>query len=215
MDGFRTPLALDGRWIRLIPLEPAHAGALRVAARDPHIGKFMLNGPSSQFEEMNALIALLLERHRVGTDLPFTTILRASGRVVGMTRYLNIDRTNRSVEVGGTWLDSALWKSPINTESKYLLFRHAFESEQVHRVSLQTDRRNERSQRAIERLGAVREAEFRDDKLLRDGTFRTSVVYGVLISEWPTVKAGLEAKLAVNWESPPELPTEGSSTSFP
>jgi RimJ/RimL family protein N-acetyltransferase len=99
-------------------------------------------------------------------------------------------------------LDTALWRTPVNTESKFLLLRHAFETEKVHRVSLQTDLRNERAQRAIARIGAVREAVFRDDKRLPDGNFRTSVVYGILTSEWPRVKAELEAKLARAWTPP-------------
>jgi len=206
MESFRTPLTLTGRWVRLVPLAPDHAAALRAAARNPEIGKFMLNGPGTTLDELNAFISLVRERQSAGTDLAFTMLLCSDGRPVGMTRFLNIDRENQSVEIGGTWVDSALWRTPINTESKYLLLRYAFETEKVHRVSLQTDLRNARAQRAIARLGAVREAVFRDDKLLRDGTFRTSVVYGILVSEWPRVKEGLEAKLARAWtpsENPP------------
>jgi len=211
MESFRTPLTLTGRWIRLVPLGLEHSTALRAAAKDPEIGRLMLNGPGTTMDEMRAFIALVLERQAEGTDLAFTTVLNAGARPVGMTRFLNIDRFNRSVEIGGTWLDSALWRTPINTESKYLLLRHAFETEKVHRVSIQTDLRNERAQRAIARLGAVREAVFRDDKLLRDGTFRTSVLYGIVASEWPHVKEGLEAKLARAWSSP-ETGPEGTDS---
>ncbi len=203
-ESFRTPVTLTGRWVRLVPLAPSHAKALRVAARDPEVRRYLLNGPGETHEEMDALIALLLERQKAGTDLPFTTVLRADDRPVGMTRFHHIDRDNLSVEVGGTWLDSALWRTPVNTESKFLLFRYAFETEKVHRVCLRTDLRNERSQRAIARLGAVREAVFRDDRLLPDGSFRTSVAYGVLASEWPRVRSGLETMLAHDW-NPPEL----------
>ncbi|MFI5413741.1 MAG: GNAT family N-acetyltransferase [Candidatus Lutacidiplasmatales archaeon] len=199
---FRLPVTLEGHWVRLVPLDARDAGALRAAARDPQIGRYMLMGPGTTPEETTDFIATILERQRAGTDLGFTTVLRAEGRAVGMTRFLHIDRENHSVEIGGTWLDSSLWKTPVNTESKYLLLRHAFETERVHRVSIQTDLRNERAQRAIERLGAVREAEFRDDKLLSDGSFRTSVVYGIVASEWLTVKQNLEAKLARPWEPP-------------
>ncbi|MGP8075162.1 MAG: GNAT family N-acetyltransferase [Thermoplasmata archaeon] len=202
MTSFDAPVTLAGRWIRLVPLTPELATPLRAAARDPEIGRLMLNGPGTTLEEMNAFISFVLERQRTGTDLGFATVLRADGRPIGMTRFLNIDRVNHSVEIGGTWLDTALWRTPVNTESKYLLLRHAFETESVHRVSLQTDLRNERAQRAIARIGAVREAVFRDDKRLRDGTFRTSVVYGILTSEWPRVKAELEAKLARTWMPP-------------
>jgi RimJ/RimL family protein N-acetyltransferase len=204
MDGFRRPVTLTGRWIRLVPLAPGHATALRAAAVDPEIGRYLLHGPGETLAEMEALVAYLLERQKAGTDLPFVTVLRSDNRPVGMTRYLHIDRTNHSVEVGGTWLDTALWRTPVNTESKCLLFRHAFETEKVHRVSLRSDLRNERAQRSIARLGAVREVVFRDDRLLPDGSFRSSVVYGILASEWPHVRDGLETMLAHEW-NPPEL----------
>ena len=201
MVEFRTPITLTGRWVRLAPLDLSYAPDLQRAARDPEVRRHLLNSPGETLEEMRAHIALRLERQRAGTDLPFVTLLRAENRPVGMTCYLHIDRENQSVEIGGTWLDSELWRTPVNTESKFLLLRHAFEVERVHRVSLQTDLRNERSQRAIARLGAVREAMFRDDRLRADGTYRTSVVFGILVSEWPKVREGLEAMLAREWKS--------------
>lgn len=211
MESFRTPVTLRGRWVRLVPLAPSHATALRAAAWNPEVSKYLLRGPGETLEEMEALIAFRLEGKKAGTELPFTTVLAGDGRPVGMTGYLHVDRTNLSVEVGGTWLDSALWRTPVNTESKYLLFRHAFEAEKVHRVSLQTDVRNRRAQRAIARLGAVREAVFRDDKLRADGSFRSSVFYGILVSEWPRVREHLEALLAREWKAPPQLgPTTGT-----
>jgi len=206
METFRTPVTLSGRWVRLVPLDPVHAPALRAAARDPEIRQYLLNGPGETLEETQALIALRLQGKKAGTDLPFATLWAADDRPIGMTGYLHIDRTNRSVEIGGTWLDSAFWKTPVNTESKYLLLRHAFDTEKVHRVSLRTDLRNERSQRAIARLGAVREAVFRDDQLRPDGSYRTTVVFGILVSEWPKVRAGLESMLAREWTVPPVLP---------
>jgi RimJ/RimL family protein N-acetyltransferase len=214
MESFRSPVTLQGRWVRLVPLALGQATALRAAAQDPEIRRYLVPGPGETQAEMEALISLLLERQKVGTDLPFTIVLRADGRAVGMTRFLHVDRTNRSVEVGGTWLDSALWRTPVNTESKFLLFRHAFETEKVHRVSLRADLNDERGQRAVARLGAVREAVFRDDRLLPDGSFHSSVVYGILASEWTNVRNGLETMLAHDW-NPPELsgPTAGTGGS--
>jgi N-acetyltransferase len=202
MAMFETPVTLTGRWVRLVPLSTEHAPALREAFRDPEVGRYLLHRPGETLEEMESLIARYLDLQRSGEVLPFTTVLRASDRPIGMTNYLHIDRENHCVEVGGTWLDSAYWRTPVNTETKYLLFRHAFEVEHVHRVSLQTNLKNERSQRAIARVGATREAVFRDDKLLADGTFRTSVVFGLLVSEWPRVKTDLEAQLARPWNPP-------------
>lgn len=215
MERFRTPVTLTGRWIRLVPLSPAHAPALRAAAWDPEVSRHILRGPGKSLDDVLALIALRLEEQTAGTGLPFTTVLRSDDRPIGMTGYLHIDRENHSVEVGGTWLDSALWQTPINTESKYLLFRYAFEDEKVHRITLQTDIRNERSQRAIERLGAIREALMRDDKLRTDGSYRSSVYYGILVSEWPVIKARLEKMLAREWEMPLRPGPPGAASSVP
>lgn len=212
MASFEGPLTLSGKWIRLVPLSLAHAPGLREAFRDPEVGRYLLYRPGDSLEEMQSLISRYLDWQRSGTVLPFTTVLRADDRPIGMTNYLHIDRENRSVEVGGTWLDSAYWRTPVNTECKYLLFRHAFEVEQVHRVSLQTHIQNERSRNAIARVGATQEAIFRDDKLLADGSFRTSVVFGLLVSEWPRVKAHLEAQLARPW-NPRDPGRSGSPSS--
>jgi len=201
MERFREPVTLTGRWVRLVPLEPEHAPALRVAARDPEVRRYLIHSPGETLADMEALISFRLQHQKDGSELPFAVLLRAGNQPIGMTAYLRIDQHNESVEVGGTWLDSAFWGTPVNTECKYLLFRHAFEAEKVHRVSLQTDLRNERSQRAIARLGTVREAVMRDDRLLADGTYRSSVFYSVLVSEWPRVKEGLEGMLAPEWSA--------------
>jgi N-acetyltransferase len=203
VESFRPPLTLEGRSVRLVPLDPIHAVRLREAGQDREVFRFLQNGPGTTREEMNALIRLLLQRQTEGTDLAFTIVETSRDLPVGMTRYLHIDRPNDAVEIGGTWLDRRHWRTPLNTESKYLLLRHAFEREEAHRVCLQTDVRNERSQRAIERLGAVREAVLRDDRLLPDGGYRSSVFYSILASEWPTVKRSLEEKLSRPWTAPP------------
>jgi N-acetyltransferase len=199
-ESFRPPVTLQGRFIRLVPLAVSDRVALWKAGGDPEVGRYMLHGPKTTLEEMDALIAYLLAQQAAGTDLPFTTVRSENGEPVGMTRFLHIDRDNDAVEVGGTWLDRRWWRTPFNTESKYLMLGYAFEVERAHRVYLQTDSRNVRSQRAIERLGAVREAALREDKLLRDGSYRTSVMYGILAPEWPTVKQGLERQLARPWK---------------
>jgi len=198
-DGFRAPRTLPGRYVELVPLVAAQRVPLLYAARDPEVRRYLRNGPGTTLTEIDGLIALLLERQRLGTDLPFTTLRLPDRRPIGMTRYLRIERPDRAVEIGGTWLDSEFWRTPINTESKYLLLRHAFEDERVHRVQLQTDSRNERSQRAIERLGAVREAVLREDVLLPGPYYRSSVIYSILEPEWPAVKRRLEGSLARPW----------------
>ena len=199
---FRPPLTLEGRYVRLVPLSPGHRAALAEAGADPEVGRYLLNGPGASLAEMDRLIALLLERQAAGTDLAFATLTASDGRPVGMTRFLHIDREDRNAEVGGTWLARRLWRTPCNTEAKYLLLRHAFEVEGAHRIYLQTDIRNERSRRAIERIGALQEAILREDRRLADGSFRTSVYYGILDREWPAVKRGLEEKLVRPWTGP-------------
>jgi N-acetyltransferase len=170
------------------------------------VSRYLVDPPGTTLAEVEALIRLLLERQRAGTDLAFTTVRKEDRSPVGMTRFLNIDRINRSVDIGGTWLASDLWKSPFNTEAKLLMLRHAFDQEGVHRVRLCTDLRNERSQAAIARLGATREGILRDDRLLRSGYWRSSVVFGILADEWPRVRARLEGRLARPWRPSVEIP---------
>jgi N-acetyltransferase len=195
---FRPPVTIDGRFVRLVPLERGHVHDLARAGRDPKVWRFLRIGPGRNEAEMGALVDELLADQDTGSVLAFTILYPPDGRPVGIFRYLDIDRENRSVETG-TWLDSAVWRTPVNTEVKYLGLRYAFEEEGVHRVQLRTDLRNERSQRAIERLGAVREGVHRGEYLLRDGTYRTSVRYSILAQEWPRVKQRLEGYLARPW----------------
>jgi RimJ/RimL family protein N-acetyltransferase len=198
-ESFRTPLTLEGRYVRLVPLDRSQRAALLEVAQDPEGMRYLLNAPGPTAADMDAFFDLVLARQAEGTDLAFTTLRARDGKPVGMTRYLHIDRPNDAVEVGGTWLGRAWRGTPFNTESKLLMIGHAFEDEGVHRVYLQTDLRNERSKRAIERLGAVREAVLREDRRLPNGYYRSSVFYSILREEWPRVRAGLEEKLARPW----------------
>ncbi|MGC2288806.1 MAG: GNAT family protein [Thermoplasmata archaeon] len=202
MMGFREPVTLEGRYIRLVPLTRAQIPALTLAGKDPEIWQWMPGGYKGT-ETAMAQFVDYLERHQVeGTDLAFTTLLRPDDRPIGMTRYLNIDRPNFNVEVGGTWLDSMLWRTPVNTESKLLMLGHAFEAEGCQRVQIKTDIRNVRSLRAIERLGAQKEGILRRHMLRSDGTFRDSVVYSIVLPEWPVVRRRLEAALERPWTGP-------------
>ncbi len=202
MMDFRPPLTLRGRHIRLVPLALDQIPALVAAGQDAEVWQWMPYGYRGTQDRMADLVRLLLERQAAGLDLALTTILEPGGRPVGMTRYLGIDRPNRNVEVGGTWLDPRLWRTPINTDSKLLMLRHAFEDEGCERVQLKTDTRNVRSQRAIERLGAVREGVWRQHMVRDDGSFRDSVVYSILRTEWPAVRSRLESSLNVPWVPP-------------
>ncbi len=199
---FRGPLRLVGARVVVRSYAPEDADELFRASRDPRVGQFLLHPPGADRPEFDRFVAMLLERQATGSELLFTTTLASSGRPIGMTRYIEIDRDAASVEVGGTWLDPRFWESPVNTESKLLLLRHAFEDEGVHRVWLRTDLRNERSQRAIARLGATREAVLREHLLLPSGHFRSSVYFGILEDEWPAVRDRLTTKLARPWNPP-------------
>jgi N-acetyltransferase len=213
---FRPPVELVGTRLRLVPLALEHASALAWAGRDPEIWRLLLAGPRTTRERMAAHIAELLALQAAGSDLPFTVLRADNGAPVGMTRFLAIDRPNRTVEVGGTWLDSAYWRTPFNTETKRLMLGHAFETEGARRVQLKTDLRNVRSQRAIERIGAVREGILREHLQLPDGFVRSSVMYSVLASEWPSVRARLDELLGRPWSgTAPVTPGETSVDASP
>jgi RimJ/RimL family protein N-acetyltransferase len=144
---------------------------------------------------MTSWVRDILVRSEKGTDLPFAVIHLASGRVAGATRYLNIMPQDRGLEIGGTWYGPEYQRTAVNTECKYLLLQHAFESLGCIRVQLKTDLRNERSQKAIERIGAVKEGILRNHMILPDGRYRHSVFYSILDSEWTAVKQRLEEML--------------------
>ena len=136
-----------------------------------------------------------LEEQILGNQVPFITRRQSDGAVIGSTRFLHIDRANKTAEIGWTFLGKDARRTVANTEAKYLQLRHLFDLG-ANRVWLQTDKLNERSQAAMERIGATREGEMRDDRISHDGRIRTSVVYGITRGDWPRVKAHLEGLLA-------------------
>ncbi len=188
------PATLEGRVIRLEPLSFEHAAELLVAAQDEEIWRYTLDDPRTA-DAMHSYIVTALREQAQGTALPFAVRHLASGKTIGSTRYAAITRPHRGVEIGWTWYDRAHWRTAVNTEAKYLLLRHAFERLNCLRVELKTDGRNIRSQRAIERLGAMREGALRSKVIMRDGYRRDSVYFSILDYEWPEVKARLEGWL--------------------
>jgi RimJ/RimL family protein N-acetyltransferase len=192
------PIILTGRVVRLEPLTEAHIHPLAEAGNDPAIWTYMRYGQVDTPHKMRHHIEYLLALQARGNDLPFAVCHLADGRPIGMTRYMDIQPTNRSLEIGGTWYAPAYQRTAVNSECKYLLLTYAFETLEVVRVQIKTDLRNERSQRAIERLGAVREGVLRDHMLLPDGTLHSSVYYSILAPEWPSLKARLEARFEKN-----------------
>ncbi len=188
------PVELVGEHVALVPMAEAHLDGLFDAGRSPEIWPYMPMQISGR-DDMARLMRDALRACDQGAELPFVVRERRSGRIVGSTRFLDITPAHRNIEIGWTWLEPAVWQTPINTECKYLLTRHCFETLQMIRVQLKTDARNTRSQRAIERLGAVREGVLRHHRIMPDGYLRDSVYYSILLEEWPAVRARLEGWL--------------------
>jgi RimJ/RimL family protein N-acetyltransferase len=193
-----TPVILTGEYVRLEPLSKDHVLDLLDAGSDPNIWEYMMYGNLSNKNTMESWVKMLLDLQKEGTDLPFAVILVSSGRAVGATRYLEIRPVHRGLEIGGTWYGTAYQRTVVNTESKYLLLKHAFEQLGCVRVQFKTDLRNLRSQKAIERLGAVKEGVLRQHMITPSGYVRDSVYYSILDHEWAIIKKRLEAKLASN-----------------
>lgn len=196
----RTPLKLEpvtlaGRHLRLEPLRIEHVPALAEAGDDPAIWTWYphsAHGP----ERMRAWVQQALDGQAAGTVLPFVQVDVASGRVIGSTRFGAIEASHRRAEIGWTWLNPAFQRTAANTESKYLMLRHAFETLGLVRVEFKTDSGNQASRRALARIGATEEGIFRNHMIVEGGRLRHSVYFSIIDSDWPAVKAGLERKLA-------------------
>jgi len=188
------PVTLEGRGVRLEPLAASHHAALCEVGLDPELWRLVPYRVSTP-DEMRGYIDSALEAQAAGTAIPFATVERVSGRVVGSTRFMNIDAANRRVEIGATWLAAPWQRTTINTEAKYLMLRHAFETWHCIRVELKTDALNQRSREAMLRIGAREEGTFRQHMVTWSGRLRDTVYFSILDSEWPGVKASLEAKL--------------------
>ncbi|MGC1378971.1 MAG: GNAT family protein [Anaerolineales bacterium] len=190
------PVVLSGNHVRLEPLSEAHIAGLAEAGRDPSIWRHMLYGEVTSPEKMAAWVQHRLRDKAPGAEQPFAVIHLETGKIAGSTRYMDIRPEHRGLEIGGTWYGTAFQRTAVNTEAKYLLLRHAFETLGCIRVQLKSDLRNERSQRAIERIGAVREGVLRNHMILSDGVYRDTVYFSILDREWPAVKTHLEQLLA-------------------
>ncbi|MBE7534709.1 MAG: GNAT family N-acetyltransferase [Anaerolineales bacterium] len=190
------PVTLTGNYARLEPLTLEHTEALAQIGIGCDFWDFMVYGKMESVEDMRNWVKSILARAERGTDLPFVAIQLASGRVAGATRYLNIMAHDRGLEVGGTWYGLEFQRTALNTECKYLLLQHAFETLGAVRVQLKTDSRNIRSQHAIERIGAQKEGVLRNHMILPNGYIRDSVFYSILDSEWLDAKKRLEEMMA-------------------
>lgn len=188
------PIVLQGERARLEPLSIQHVTSLLKAAQDSRIWDFMPTRLDS-LDAVQTWIEQALALQARGEELPFVIVDRNDERVVGSTRLIDYQAAHRNVEIGWTWLQPSVWRTRINTECKYLLLCHCFEELKLVRVTLKTDARNERSQRAIERIGGTREGVLRRHRILPDGFIRDTVYFSILDHEWPGVKARLEEML--------------------
>jgi RimJ/RimL family protein N-acetyltransferase len=189
------PVVLTGKYVRLEPMTEAHISGLAEIGVGQPFWDFMVYGRMETADDMRGWVQDILSRAEKRTDLPFVAIHLESGRVAGATRYMNIMPYDRGLEIGGTWYGPEFQRTVVNTECKYLLLSHAFETLGCIRVQLKTDLRNERSQKAIERIGAVKEGVLRNHMILPDGYYRYSVYYSILDTEWPGVKERLEGMM--------------------
>jgi len=189
------PATLAGDVVRLVPLRMEHATALHAAGDEDEIWAHVQPRPRG-VDGYAAYIRRALDDQILGQHLPFAVRRVADGEIVGTTRYAHIDPANHTLEIGWTFYGNGARRTAVNTEAKYLLLGHAFDTLGANRVWLQTDKRNERSQAAMARLGATKDAQLRDERILSDGTLRTSVIYAITRPDWDGVRARLRAFLA-------------------
>lgn len=192
------PVTLAGRRVRLEPLSPEHLPGLCAVGLDPELWRWTLSVVRTP-EEMRAYVESALRERDAGRALPFATVDAAGGQVIGSTRFGNASPADGRVEIGWTWVARGWQRTPANTEAKYLMLRHAFETLGCVRVELKTDALNQRSRAAILRLGAREEGVLRRHMAAPGGRMRDTVYFSILDDEWPSVRAGLEERLARPW----------------
>ena len=188
------PLMLEGSFVRLEPMTPNHHAGLSAVGLDPEIWRYTLAMVRTP-EDMRAYMDDALRLQLAGATLPFVTIERSSGRIVGSTRFGNYDAGNRRIEIGWTWIAPPWQRTAINTEAKYLMLSHAFEKLGCVRVELKTDVLNTPSRKAMVRIGAKEEGVLRKHSLVWNGRYRDSIYYSILDDEWAGVKRELERML--------------------
>jgi N-acetyltransferase len=188
------PVTLEGSIVRLEPLSLDHVPALAEVALDPSIWRWTLARPTTE-AELREWAEAAISAREAGTEMPFATIDRASGRPIGSSRYMNIVLEHRRLEIGWTWVAKAFQRTGVNREAKLLMLRHAFDTLGCLRVEFKTDALNEPSRAALVGIGARFEGIFRNHMVMPEGRMRDSAYYSVIDREWPDVRAALEAGL--------------------
>lgn len=189
------PIVLEGPRVKLEPLSLKHVEPLCSVGLDPDIWALTMALIRTE-EDMRRYVETALQQQEKGTALPFATVDKVSGRVVGSTRFGNIDIANRRVEIGWTWLGKGFQRTHVNTEAKYLMLQHAFEVWGCNRVEFKTDVLNDRSRAALKRIGAKEEGILRRHQITDSGRVRDSVYYSIIDEEWPGAKARLQDVIA-------------------
>jgi RimJ/RimL family protein N-acetyltransferase len=189
-----VPVTLEGQHVRLEPLSKIHLAGLAQVGLDEELWRWIPTQVQTS-EEMAAYVDTAMQEQDRGASLPFAILEKATGRTIGSTRYGNIDRTHHRVEIGWTWVSREWQRTAVNTEAKYLLLQHAFETLGCMRVELKTDSLNARSRAAILRIGAREEGIFRNHMITASGRIRHTVYFSIIDSEWPAVKARLASTL--------------------
>jgi RimJ/RimL family protein N-acetyltransferase len=188
------PITLTGRFVRLEPLTLDHLPGLVAVGLEPELWRWIPT-PVTTAEEMRAYVETALDERRRGASMPFAIVDVASGKVIGSTRYANIALEEGRLEIGWTWYTTAFQRTPANTEAKLLLLTHAFEALGLNRVEFKTDALNEKSRRALARIGAVEEGTFRRHRTTSSGRIRDTVYFSIIKEEWPDTRARLVGML--------------------
>jgi RimJ/RimL family protein N-acetyltransferase len=194
------PLTLEGRHVRLEPLAPAHVPGLQAATADGELWRLWYTSVPAP-DEVAAYVEKALALREAGSALPWA-VLDGDGRVVGSTRFGNIDADNRRVEIGWTWYARRVQRTALNTEAKLLLLGHAFEALECAAVEFRTSWFNHASRAAIARLGARQDGVLRNHMRMADGSYRDTVLFSIIATEWPMVKRHLQFKLDERNRSP-------------
>lgn len=189
---------LNGKFIKLIPMEADHRAELLKLLHNPQIWEYTWRKITT-IGQVEQLIETALRNEENGADLPYVMIEQASGKVVGTSRIMHLDRIHRNAEIGCTWISPEYWRTPANTESKSLLLHYCFEELGLIRVNFTIVGYNLRSQKAIERIGAVKEGVLRKHRITSEGTVLDNVLYSIIDEEWPAVKENLHYLLNVKY----------------
>lgn len=194
MQNWIKNLSLEGEHVRLIPLEKKHKEDLLKAASDGNLWELWFTSVPSE-KTIEQYINRALDQKEKGLEYPFVVVEKSAGKIIGSTRYYNIQPEHRRLEIGYTWYAKTFQRTGVNTECKYLLLQYAFETLNCIAVQFMTDSHNECSRAAIARIGAKQDGVLRHHRLNTNGTYRDSVVFSITDNEWPSVKKSLNYKM--------------------